>query len=180
MLANLLQQGFDLLGLPYWAGTAAVLGLLALASPWILKNRRTDRARRHLKEALRTYGAAREKLEDAALAEVADLPLGLLVIAEEADRNGRFGLRDRAMAALRKTGKLPYELRKLEQAVEGPMPATAAEALVRVLAAEREGLHGVATEKLTRYRQKWPDDPELAAHTLRPPPDAPAGGPVTE
>lgn len=162
-LADLVQPFFDLLGLPHWAGAATVLAALLLALPWILRNRRTDRARTRLKEALRAHGPERARLEAEALAEVSGHPMGLLVLAEAAHAAGREQLCAAAMAELRASGRLRDELRRLERSIEGPMPASPMEAAIKVEQMRAEGAVLLAEESLARYLARWPSDPELLA-----------------
>lgn len=162
-LARFLQDIFDVMGLPPWAGAAAVFAVLLLALPWILRNRRTDLARRALRASDKLKGDERVAAERKALTMVAGHPMGLLVVAEEAHKLGRDGLARDAIAQLRATGKLVAELRTIERAVEGPMPATVDEAVLTIERLIDAGMRDVAAEKLARFQTRWPSEPELLA-----------------
>lgn len=162
-LAQFLQGIFDVMGLPHWMGAGAVFGVVLLALPWILRNRRTDIARRALRASDKLKGEERVAAERKALATVAGHPMGLLVVAEEAHKLGRDTLARDAIHQLRATGKLVAELRTIERAVDGPMPATIDEAVLTIERLIEAGMRDVAAEKLARYQARWPAEPELVA-----------------
>jgi plasmid replication initiation protein len=162
-LARFLQDIFDTLGLPPWAGTAVVLGALVLALPFIPRNRNTDLARKELRASERLATAERAAAEQAVLARVGEHPMGLLVVAEEAHKLGRDDLARAAIARLRRTDKLVAELRAVERAVEGPMPATVDEAALTLHRLLDAGMVDVARQKADRFLGRWPDEVELRA-----------------
>lgn len=146
-----------------WMAPAGVVAIGLLSLPLLRMNAHTDRARRLMKEAGREAGAARERLEEQALAEVTGRPVGLVVLADEAIRQGRTEIARRAIEALRATGKRFTDLRRLEGTLEGPTPRTPLEAALLVERLVAAGLVDQARARWEAARRRWPDNPDLEA-----------------
>ena len=162
-LPGLVGNLLDALGvhLQPWMAPLAIVVLIAVAWPLLRLNIKTDDAQRLLKRASRERGEAREKLEREALELVGDRPDGLVVIANTAIELGRMALARQAMERLRATGKNLPTLRRIERAIDGPQPATALEAALVVERLVKAGMMDEAQERLRRFKERWPDDPEL-------------------
>lgn len=153
--------------LPPWGGPAILLALFALAWPFIRMNATTDDARRILKHAARERGESRARMEQEALEKVGDRPNGLVAIAQIALEQGRRALAEQAVAKLRATGKLLPELRKLERALEPPLPALASEACIVIEHMLETGAVESAAERVAQARRKWTFDEEVEALEAR-------------
>jgi hypothetical protein len=153
----------DLLGIHVvpWVWASIVLGLVLVSTPWWWANLRTDQARRMLRLAAREQGEAREALEGAALNRVRGHTWGLIAVAEVAMAQGRTSLAEAALRELRGLRAPLVEMRRLERALHGDLPATAVQARLRVEALRAEGLHVGADELLARARARWPEAAEL-------------------
>lgn len=168
-LRQLVEMVTTLLGLHLkpWMGPAGLLGAIVLLWPWIRVNVRTGDARKMMVRASRERGAERVRLEAEALALVGQGPDGLVVIAKEAIEQGRKELAAQAVEKLRATGKRLPDLRKLERALEPPLPGTAAEAAIVIERMLETGMRDVALARLGQARRKWPFDDELEALQAR-------------
>ena len=142
-LAQLVEALVDLLGvrLEPWMAPAGLLCCIAIFWPLIRLNLRTGEARRLLRMAARERGDARARLEQQALALVRGRPDGLVVVATEALEQGRRALAAEAIAELRATRELLPQLRRLERALEPPLPAMPSEAALLVERMHAAGLH---------------------------------------
>ena len=162
-LPGLVETVLDALGvhLQPWMAPLAVVAVFALAWPLLRLNLKTDNARRLLKRAARERGEAREKLEQEALSLAGNRPDGLVVVANTALEQGRMALARQAMERLRATGKNLPALRRIERAIDGPQPATALEAALVVERLVQAGMTEEARGRLAKFRERWPEDPEL-------------------
>ncbi|MDP2308448.1 MAG: hypothetical protein Q8P18_20685 [Pseudomonadota bacterium] len=165
-----------------WMGPAGLLIAIAVFWPWIRVNLRTGDARKLLVRAARERGAARQRLEAEALAMVGTGPDGLVVVAKEALEQGRKELAAQAIVKLRATGKRLPDLRKLERALEPPLPGTPAEAAIVIERMLETGMRDEARARLAQARRKWPFDGELEsleAQGFEPAPERPPEAAVT-
>jgi hypothetical protein len=162
-IRNLLESflAYEGVKLPPWALPAVILALVVLFWPLIRRNHATGDARKLLKEASRTAGAERERLEGEALAKVEQNPTGLVVLAEEAMTAGRTKLAERAVEALRATRKRPDDVARLTRRLEGPQPANAIEAAIVIERLLTQGMRDEARARLAKWRKRWPEDTDL-------------------
>ena len=148
--------------LPPWAMPVFALCMMILLMPWILKNMKTSRARKLLKQATLESGARREEMEQEALSLVSANPTGLLAFADECVRRGRYGLARKALSRLPEGGpKVLRERRKLETQMAPREPATAEAAAAAIERFLSEGLEDEARQRLLRAQRRWPGDPTL-------------------
>lgn len=149
--------------LPLWAQILIATVVLAFFARGAWSNRATDIARRTLKRAARERGQAREALESEALAAVRAHPQGLVMVADTALAAGRNHLAQAALAHLRASRSLQVEVRRIERALEGPMPGSAFEAVILVERLLEQGQKDLARDRLQKCRARWPADADLAA-----------------
>jgi hypothetical protein len=162
-LRNLLDTFFAYEGwtLPPWAMPAVVVALVIALWPLIRKNNATGDARKRFLAAGRETGAERARLEGEAFALVADNPVGLVVLAEEALKAGRTELATRAIDALRATKKRPDDVARLTRLLEGPQPANATDAAMKIERMLAQGMRDEARARWEKWRRRWPGDEEL-------------------
>lgn len=144
-----------------WMAPAVVLVLMVALLPLILRNMRTGRARKLLKEAAMVPGEQGRLLEQRALDLVGRQPLGLVAVAEEALRRGRTDLARQAIVHLGATGKARPLYRRLRAEIEGPLPASLAEMVIVVERLVDAGMLDEAARRLERARKRWPAAAEL-------------------
>jgi hypothetical protein len=162
-LANLLKSITTMMNLPPWAGPLIFFGLVGLSWPFVRVNARTDKARKMIKNASRERLAERERMEADALESVGNHPDGLVAVANQALELGRKDLAGKAVEKLRATGKNLPELRKLERALEPPLPGTPTEACVIIERLISTGMTAEAEARLAQALRKWPLDDDLEA-----------------
>jgi len=162
-----LFKSLTAMDIPSWA----VFGALALLAwylvPKLAHSMEMDRARRIVKNANMGDGTSMESAKERALKVAGEDPQGLFLLAEEAVRQGRDDLAREAIGRLRATGKRPKEVTRLERELLGPLPGTVIEAVIVVESHLESGTWALARQKLTRFRTRWPDDPELTALSER-------------
>ncbi len=152
------------LELPPWAAPAVGLVLMVALMPWILRNMRTSQARKLAKRATFEWGQARDDMEREAISLVSNNPVGLLALAEEFARRGRYPLAREALAALPEgVPKLQRERRRLMEQMAPREPATPEAAVLVVERMLAEGMREEAGNRLTRARRRWPDSEQLAS-----------------
>ncbi len=161
--------------LPPWGAPLGILALLVLFSPWILANVRSANTRKLLTHAARESGTRREELEKEAFTLASRTPDSLLAFAIEAHQQGRRALTERALAALEAQNAHHFEVARLRRELRGPSPTTALDAILLIERLVSSGVYPEARRRWTEARQRWPNDPEIAAleSTLDGPPTDP-------
>lgn len=147
-----------------WMGPVAVLAVVVLLSPLIVKNLSTGQARKLLKDSRVVEGEARKALEDRALEAVDGKPAGLVAVVEEAHKMGRAALAAEALRRLKASGGAPLEVRRLARLIDPePLPSSPAALGLRVEKLRTAGLHDKAERQLKRGLKRWPADPWLVS-----------------
>ena len=140
-----------------WMAPLAALLLMIVLLPLILANMKTSRARKLLKRAHLLNGVEGRALEEEALRLVSSRPMGLVAIADEAIRHGRYGLARDAVARLRETGAQRAHLRRLTEAVDPtPLPPSVNETLLLIERLDQSGLRDEAERRWLAARRRWP------------------------
>ena len=163
-LVDLLNRLFEAAGihLDPWMAPAAALALATLFLPLILRNMRTSRARKLLKQAGLLAGPEGAELERRALDLVGDHAVGLVAIADEALRRGRTRLARAALERLVATGRERRAARRIFLELEGRgLPPTAEEAALAIDHLVEAGMVAEAASRLARARRIWPASPAL-------------------
>jgi len=146
---------------------AAIIGIVVVLSPAILRNMRTSHARTVLKESRFVEGDARAALDDRVLEMVKGRKEGLVAVIEEAHRMRRNDLARRALVELRALTGATSEVKRLARLTDpNPLPASPAELGLQVEKLRDAGLHDKAADRLRRGLNRWPHDAwlqELAA-----------------
>ncbi|RME28054.1 MAG: hypothetical protein D6798_03320 [Deltaproteobacteria bacterium] len=155
------------LGVPTWVLPAVAFGALALMLPRLMQTMEEDRPRRMVKRAWIEDGEKQREIEREALQRASGSPTALAALAREAIQQGRRSLAEAAIERLRQTGTADAEVQRLEQAMNGPLPATSMEAAIIIERLLDNGLLSLAEAKLARFRGAWPDDTELAELAAR-------------
>jgi hypothetical protein len=154
--------------LPPWAGPSVALVVMILLLPWILKNMRTSSARKMLKRASIENVERRLELERAAIEMVSDNPEGLMALAEECVRMGRYVVAREALALIPEDDIKRQRQRKRmlkEMAPRQPeTPEAAALVIERLL---EEGLEEEAQRRLETACRRWPQSSVLASMANR-------------
>jgi len=160
-LNQLLEQGG--VTLAPWA-IPAVIALAFLAMlPWLQQNHRLQRARSLVQAIASEREVDREALRAAALALVADHPMGLVGLADEALRQGLNDLARAALVQLKTHGKPVRDIHRLHAVIHGPPPAHLEGELAAIEKLLRNSMRSAARERLQRALRTWPDAPELSA-----------------
>jgi hypothetical protein len=169
-LASLIQSLLQLTGLSTHprAALVVVAVLAALASPWIRANLDTADARALVKRAAREGGAARAELVDRAFTRVRGQPHGLVAIADAATQLGLPDVAKRATEALRATGKLAVEQKRLDRVAAPAAPRTQIEAAMAIERLVEAGAVEAARARLRDALAKFPADEDLQALARRP------------
>ena len=163
-LVDLLNRLFEAAGihLDPWMAPVGALALAALFLPLILRNMRTSRARKLLKQANLLAGPEGAELERRALDLVGDHAVGLVSIADEALRRGRTRLARAALERLVATGRERRAARRIFLELEGRgLPPTAEEAALAIDHLLDAGMAEEAASRLARARRIWPNSPAL-------------------
>lgn len=162
-LAEALDGFLATLGIELAPWVVPVVGVVLLVSllPLLRRTHRMGKARKVLARAAVASAAERREMEREALALVGDHPLGLLVVAEETARRGRYRVAREALERLRATGRRPLDVRRLEAQLDGTGPATVEEAALAVERFLQEGLLERAEQRLDAARHRWPHESRL-------------------
>ena len=168
---GILQAITDLLGalgieLAPWMGPVFAVTVMIILLPWILKNMKTSSARKMLKRASLEGGAKRLEMEQKAIDMVADNPEGLMALAEECRRRGRYGVARQALSKIPEGDVARRRQRRrmlVEMAPRQPETPEAAALVVERL--RGEGLADEASARLTKAMRRWPESPDLVALT---------------
>jgi len=150
-----------------WMAPVAVLAIMLVLLPHILRNMRTGRARKLLRQAAMVPGPEGSDLEQRALDLVDGQPMGLVAVAEEAIRRGRMALAREAVRRLADTGRQHAHLRRLRVELDGRLPATVDEMVLIIERFVDAGMVDEARGRLSRARRRWPDTPDLEALEAR-------------
>lgn len=145
-----------------WMGPLFAVCVALLILPAWRKNFRTKQARKRLQDAGLASGEQRRALEDEALELVAGNPFGLIVVAEEAHKRGRFGLARRALRALAQTGKKRDELRRLRRLLDDEKPVTAQGEALAIEKMLDAGMEERARERFESALARYPESEALA------------------
>ena len=89
-----------------------------LMFPFFLKNIRISQARNLLKRSNSLYYQERQEMEDAALKKVADIPVALLGLADQAIVMKRYALVERILVMVPKTTKTRREIERIRRKVD--------------------------------------------------------------
>jgi len=148
--------------LPPWAAPAFMLCVAILLLPWILRNMRTSRARKLLKRSIMESAEVRQSMEERALTIVDGNAPGLLAVAEESVRRGRFELAKKALTRIpdNKLKRQRWQLMLEMQPRDPATPDAAVLVIQRLLEAE---MVKEARERTERFLRRWPNDTELQA-----------------
>jgi len=162
-ITDVLDQVLGLIGVEVAAWTIpAVLVLVFIALiPWIRKNHRTNEARELVRRIASEERVDRAQLQTETLSTVADHPLGLVVVADEAIRLGLHPLARLATDRLASFHGYRQDLRRLQALLDGRprVHIEGAQAAIERLLAQ--GLLGAARHRLEDAQQHWPDEPGL-------------------
>jgi hypothetical protein len=138
---------------------AAMLCVLVILAPAIIRNMRTSHARTVLKESRFVEGDARTALEERVLTIVTGRKNGLVAVIEEAHRMRRNELARRALVQLRELTGPTAQVKRLARLTDPkPLPASPAELGLQVEKLRHAGLHDKAAERLRRGLNRWPHD----------------------
>jgi hypothetical protein len=146
---------------PHWMWPAGLGVFVLVAAPSMLRNMRTDAARKLFRTATRLRAAERVAQEDEALRRVAGNRDGLVVLADLALQEGRPRIVPEVLAQLGALGGREPDLRRLHREVQGPQPATSMEAVLLVERLVEHGLLDEAERRLLAAIERWPTEPEL-------------------
>ncbi len=155
------------LGIPTWVLPALAFVALALMLPRLMRSMEDDKPRRMVKRAWIEDGEKQQEIERDALQQAGSNPTILAHLAREAIQQGRRALAEEAIDRLRQTGGADAEVNRLEQAMNGPLPATSMEAAIIVERMIDNGMLALADAKLARFRGAWPRDADLAELAAR-------------
>jgi hypothetical protein len=164
-LSQLLEQAG--VALPAWAFPAVIVLLFLTALPAIRRNSRVHRARLLVAEIASEQSVDRAARKAQAIALVADHPVGLVGLADEAIRRGVRDLATLALNQLRAHGRPVQEILRLETELHGPPPAHLQGELAAVEQLITSGAHGAAMHRLQRAQRAWPSAPELRSLASR-------------
>ena len=160
-LSQLLEQAG--ISLPEWA-FPVLIGVLFLALlPLIRRNSRVHRARMIVAEIDSEKDTDRARLKAEAVALVADHPVGLVGLADEAIRRGINDLAKAALAALKTHGRPAQDIHRLQAELYGPTPAHLEGEIAAIEKLLDNGVRTAARDRLQRAASTWPDAPELRA-----------------
>ena len=164
---GMLQAVTDLLSamgieLEPWMGPVFAISMMIIMLPMILKNMRTSSARKLIKKAAFEGGQKRADMEAKALSLVVDNPEGLMALAEECMRRGRYTIAKEALGRIPEADIKRQRQRKqmlIEMAPHQPeTPEAAALVVERLLG---EGLSEEASRRLLKAQRRWPESPTL-------------------
>lgn len=164
-ISQLLEQAG--IALPAWAFPlligACFLGLM----PMIRKNSKVHKARLLTAEIASEKTTDRAALKTQAIALVAEHPVGLVGLADEAIRRGIHDLAKRALDELKRHGRPLSEIHRLQEALYGPPPAHLEGEIAAIEQLMENQVLAAAHERLHRALQEWPDAPALRALSVR-------------
>lgn len=149
------------LGVPKWAIAMVLASGVSWLAPKVIDQIQKDKARRVVRAARLEPEPERQAADRKALELAGDDVQVLVLVATEALEHGRTGLADSALSRLRRLGVPERSLVTLDDARHGPLPALAAQSVMRAeRLLEREQLDA-ARLLIDRSVRRWPTDPEL-------------------
>ena len=149
-----------------WMGPVFALSMMILLLPWILKNMRTSSARKLLKKASLEGGEKRAEMERQAIALVSDNPEGLMALAEECVRRGRYVVAREALAGIPEDDiKRQRQRKQMLKQMAPRQPETPEAAALVVERLRGEGLSEEAAHRLSKAQRRWPESSILASLT---------------
>jgi len=154
-------QGLETMGLPHWVVVLLFFGSIIIFLSYILKQAPLGRARGLVKRSVHASPGQRAEMEKEALGIVWELPVGLLIVGQEAVQRDRRDLATRALARLVEIGERPEDIRKLEDDLYGKNRLRSPAECVAIRGLIEEGLFDMAAVRLTRALEMWPDDEGL-------------------
>jgi len=154
-------QGLETMGLPHWVVGLLFFGSVIIFLSYIVKQAPLGRARGLVSRSVHAPLGQRAAMEQEALEIVWDLPVGLLIVGQEAVQRERRDLATRALARLVEIGERPGDIRKLEQDLYGKNRPCLGGEYVAICGLIKEGLFDMAAARLKRARELWPDDESL-------------------
>jgi hypothetical protein len=159
-LAQLLDTVLTLAGLHLqpWMAPVALLALAVILFPVLRRSHSTSLVRKRLRRLPYVGAAERRRLEEEALAMVAGSPVGLLVVAQEALRLGRYDLARRAADALEAAGARPRDLRAIRRILEPQLEPTPAQERVHIEALVQADMNDEAARRRALARARWPKE----------------------
>ncbi|MFT5682054.1 MAG: hypothetical protein ACI8RZ_002972 [Myxococcota bacterium] len=147
-----------------WMGPVFALTMLILLLPWILKNMRTSSARKMLKKATLEGGEKRAEMERSAITMVADNPEGLMALAEECMRRGRYVVAREALRRIPEDDiKRQRQRKHMLKEMVPRQPETPEAAALMVERLREEGLAEEANHRLSKAQRRWPESPILTS-----------------
>jgi hypothetical protein len=147
--------------IPPWAGAALALFLIVVFLPNIIKNAKVDKARRDMTRLQDLSPEERDRQREQILDMANDNPVGLVAIADEALRKHQTVLARGAVERLRRTGKRPDDVRRLERLLEGEKPRHLLKEVIAIEHLLQGGARDAAATRLAAALLIWPDAPEL-------------------
>ena len=128
--------------------------------PFFLKNIRISQARNLLKRSNSMYHQERQDMEDAALNKVADIPVALLGLADQAIVMKRYALVDRILLMVPKTTKTRREIERIRRKINPQNPKDPISTLLKLETLLTQGLNEAAElewNALPPHLQRHPD-----------------------
>ena len=158
-IENILQSsGLDI---PAWVIPVVLVAIAASIFPMFAQANNSSRARGILGRARMAEGQARKDMEQEALEMVRDDPIGLAVVVSASIQYGRIQLAEEALDLLRKSGKRPSDVKRLEALLYGPAPVSPEAESIAIQNFLDNGLKERVRERLKRALQSFPTDAEL-------------------
>ena len=146
---------------PPWIGLALAVGLIVVFLPNIIKNAKVDKARRDMLRLQDLSPEERERERQRILDMANDNPVGLVAIADEALRKQQTVIARGAVERLRRTGKRPADLQRLERALDGDKPRHLLKEVIAIEHLLKAGAREAAAARLAAALVIWPEAPEL-------------------
>lgn len=162
-LTSLIRMLMEAVGLSPrpWMLPAAVVAVLLLLGPAILRNIHTGQARKRIGRLSMLDAPERQAQTLAILDLVRDNPVGTVAIAEEAIRRGQLRLARLALQRLQETGQRPADQHRLSEELDGPLPRNVDLERVVIDQMITSGARERARGRLARARIAFPGDPSL-------------------
>jgi hypothetical protein len=153
--------GLEGIGVPHWVVAVLFFGTIILFLAYVLRQAPLGRARGLITRSVHAAPEQRAAMENEALEIVWDLPVGLLIVGQEALKWERRALAERVLARLKETGQRPAEIRSLEDALYGRQRPRLEAECVAIRGFIEEGLHALAIPRLNRAHELWPTEEAL-------------------
>ncbi len=155
------------LGLPWTKYTPMYVTALGaiIMFPFFLKNIRIAQARNLLKRSNSLYHDEREAMEDAALRKVADIPVALLGLADQAIVMKRYALVDRILLMVPKKQSTSREIERIRRKINPQVPKNPIQILLKLETLLAQELYGAANKEwnsLPSHLKQHPDYQKIA------------------